>query len=217
MLVYPRTHHELDAVRRLRLSGLPVVLLAGGADCGLDVVGTDERRGAYKAVAHLVELGHRRIAMIDCSMRHGNAGKRSGYRQALAEAGIAFDPVLELVPDGHTVGHGCRSCARLLALSDRPTALFTSTDSIALGALRACQLAGVSVPGDLAICGFDNIEYGEYATTPLSSVNYSVGTIARRAVGRLLELIDGGDPLPEPIATMIDPALIKRESTLGPS
>jgi len=215
MLVYPRTHHQLDAVRRLRGSGLPVVLLAGARDCGIDVVGTDERRGAYKAVMHLAALGHRRIAMIDCALRHGNVEKRSGYRQALADSGLGLDPDLELDPGGHTVAHGCVACARLLAMADRPSALFTSTDSIALGALRACQLAGAAVPGDLAICGFDNIEYGEYATTPLSSVNYSVATIARRAVERLLELIAGGDPLPEPIATMIDPALILRESTLG--
>jgi DNA-binding LacI/PurR family transcriptional regulator len=215
MLIYPRTHHELDAVRRLRGSGLPVVLLAGGRDCGLDVVGTDERRGAYKAVMHLAALGHRRIAMIDCSQRHGNLEKRAGYRQALADAGVRLDPALEIDPGGHSVAHGCVACARLLAMSARPSALFTSTDSLALGALRACQLAGAAVPGDLAICGFDNIEYGEYATTPLSSVNYSVGTIARRAVERLLELVAGGDPLPEPIATMIDPALILRESTLG--
>ncbi len=215
MLVYPRTHDALEAVRRLRLSGLPVVLLAGGRDCGLDLVCTDERRGAQKAVAHLIGLGHRRIAILDSSIRHGNSEKRDGYRQALAEAGIAPDPDLEVDPGGHGVGHGCVGCARLLALHERPTALFASTDSLALGAMRTCQLANVAVPADLAICGFDNIEFGEYAATPLSSVNYAVGTIARRAVERLLELVVAGDPLPEPIVTMIDPALVLRESTLG--
>lgn len=116
---------------------------------------------------------------------------------------------------GSAVGDGCVACARLLALPERPTAVFTDNDLLALGALRACHLAGVAVPRGLAIIGFDNIEFAEYATTPLSSVNYSVRTVARRAVERLLELIAAGDPLPEPIVTMIDPALVLRESTLG--
>ncbi|MFO1141709.1 MAG: LacI family DNA-binding transcriptional regulator [Amaricoccus sp.] len=215
MLVYPHGHRALDAVRRLRDGGLPVVLLAGDRDCGLDVVGTDERRGGAKAVRHLVARGHRRIAMLDSSGPRGNGEKRAGYAQALAEAGIDFDATLVLDPGGSSVGQGCVACARLLALPEPPTALFADNDSLALGALRACKLAGVAVPGDLAIVGFDNIEFAEYATTPLSSVNYAVRTVAHRAVDRLLELIAGGDPLPEPMVTMIDPALVERESTLG--
>ncbi|MFO1209729.1 MAG: LacI family DNA-binding transcriptional regulator [Amaricoccus sp.] len=216
MLVYPHDHRALDAVRRLRDAGLPVVLLAGDRDCGMDLVGTDERRGGYKAVRHLIERGHRRIAMLDSSGARGNGEKRAGYAQALDGAGIGFDPALVLDPGGSTVAQGCVACARLLALPEAPTALFADNDSLALGALRACQLAGVAVPADLAVVGFDNIDFAEYAATPLSSVNYSVGAVARRAVERLLELVAAGPPLPEPMVTMIDPALVVRESSLGP-
>ena len=125
--------------------------------------------------------------MLDSSGPRGNGEKREGYVQALAEAGIALDASLVLDPGGSSVGHGCIACARLLALPERPTALFADNDSLALGALRACQLAGVAVPDDLAIVGFDNIEFAEYATTPLSSVNYAVRhsrAARRRAAAR---------------------------------
>ena len=77
----------------------------------------------------------------------------------------------------------------MMALPDRPSAVIAANDSLALGGLRWCQRNGLRVPKDLAIVGFDNIEFGEYAATPLSSVDYPVAMVSRLAVQRLLGLI----------------------------
>ena len=215
MLVYPRTHRELEAVRRLRREGRPVVLLVGERGCGLDVVGSDDRSGSFKAVRHLIERGHRRIGMLDNSERFGNEEKRSGYRQALAGAGIGYDAEIVVDPGGSGVAAGFEACGRLMARPGRPSAVLAADNSLALGVLRWCQVSGLAVPGELAVFGFDNIEFGEYAATPLSSVNYAVEAVSRGAVERLLAIIAAGDPLPEPMVTMIDPDLVLRESTLG--
>lgn len=215
MLVYPRTHRELEAVRRLRREGRPVVLLVGERGCGLDVVGSDDRSGSFKAVRHLIERGHRRIGMLDNSERFGNDEKRSGYRQALAGAGIGYDAEIVVDPGGSGVAAGFEACGRLMARPGRPSAVLAADDSLALGVLRWCQVSGLALPGELAVFGFDNIEFGEYAATPLSSVNYAVEAVSRGAVERLLAIIAAGDPLPEPMVTMIDPDLVLRESTLG--
>ena len=96
---------------------------------------------------------------------------------------------------------------------ERPTAIFAANDSLALGALRWCLKHNVRVPDDVAIVGMDNIEFGEYAGVPLSSVDYAVETVTRMAVERLMRLIAAGDQLPEPRITQIDPDLVIREST----
>jgi LacI family transcriptional regulator len=215
MLVYPRSHGRLEHIRRLRQANHPVVLLVGDPDSGLDAVCIDERRGAYKATRHLVDIGHRRIALIDSSRALGNLEKSEGYRQALADSGIAFAPELVADPQGHSVAHGYWAFSHVLAAAERPTAVLAANDSLALGGLRWCQSRGLRVPRDLAVFGFDNIEFGEYAATPLSSVDYPVETVARLAVQRLLELIGAGGDLPPPRVTMIDPDLIVRESSIG--
>ena len=95
-----------------------------------------------------------------------------------------------------------------------PTAVFAANDSLAIGALRWCAKHGLRVPQDVAIIGFDNIEYGEYASVPLSTVNYAADVLSRLAVDRLMRLIAARDHLPEPRATLIDPELVIRDSTL---
>ncbi len=213
MLIYPRSHGRLEHVRRLRENGLPVVVLVGDHDAGVDAVCVDERRGAYKATRHLLDIGHRRIGLIDSSNPLGNTEKREGFEQALAESGIAGDCVQAVDPEGHSVAHGFWAFSSLLALADRPTAVLAANNSLALGGLRYCQRNGIRVPQDLAIVGFDNIEFGEYAATPLSTVDYPVEMVSRLAVQRLVGLISAEGDLPVPRATMIDPDLVVRESS----
>jgi LacI family transcriptional regulator len=189
------------------------VLLVGDTDAGIDAVGMDERRGAYKATRHLIDVGHRKIAIIDGANPQGNREKREGYQQALAEAGIAYDPALVLDPRGNSVDRGYWAVEGAMSGKDRPTAIFAANDSLALGALRWCIKHNVRVPDDVAIVGMDNIEFGEYAGVPLSSVDYAVETLTRMAVERLMRLIAAGDQLPEPRITQIDPDLVIREST----
>jgi LacI family transcriptional regulator len=94
--------------------------------------------------------------------------------------------------------------------------VFAANDSLAIGALRWCQTHQQRVPEDVAIVGFDNIEFAEYAGVPLSSINYAVEIVTRMAVDRLMRLIGAGETLPAPQVTQIDPDLVIRESTRGP-
>jgi LacI family transcriptional regulator len=213
ILIYPTTHRKLDHLRVLRRANYPIVLLVGDPDAGIDAVCIDERRGAYKATRHLIEIGHREIGIIDSANPHGNLEKREGFQQALKEAGIALVPEFFVDPHGHSVESGYWALDSLMSGARRPTAVFTANDSLAIGALRWCLKHGLKVPGDLAIAGFDNIEFAEYASVPLTSVNYAVEAVTRMAVDRLMRLIAAGDELPEPRVTQIDPDLVVREST----
>jgi LacI family transcriptional regulator len=215
ILIYPRDHSRLDHVRRLRAANLPVVLLVNDPEGSIDAICVDERRGAWKATRHLIDLGHRRIALIDSSHVVRNDEKRNGYHQAMQEAGLPVEPALVIDPEGASVAHGFWGFGLVMAASSPPTAVVCGTDSLALGGLRWCQRHGVRVPHDLAICGFDNIVFGEYAATPLSTVDYPVERIARLAVQRLLGLIGADDALPAPRVTMLDPDLVLRDSSGG--
>ena len=215
MLIYPRSHRELAHIRKLRNANYPVVLLVGDPDAGIDAVCVDERRGAYRAVKHLVDIGHRRIGIMDSANPLGNREKRDGYLQALSEAGIEYEPAFSADPQGHSVIRGYWAMDLLMSLPNRTTAIFAANDSLAIGALRWTQKNGLRVPQDVAIVGFDNIEFAEHAATPISSVNYEVDLVTELAVERLLQLIAAPDGLPEPRVTMIDPELIVRDSTAG--
>lgn len=217
MLIYPRSHRELDHIRQLRRAGYPLVLLVADPDAGVDAVSVDERAGAGKAVRHLLERGHRRIGLIEGSSALGNHEKREGYLQALQAAGIALDEKLLIDPGAHSVLAGHAAMAELAARAEGMTAVLASTDILALGALRWAQQQGRRVPQDLAIVGFDNIEFAEYAATPLTSVDYAVDQVTELAVTRLLALIRADAGLPEPQVTLIEPDLLVRESTVGPA
>ena len=213
MLIYPRSHRELDHIRAVRRAGYPVVLLVGDADAGVDVVGMDGREGGYRAVRHLLEQGHRRIGLIDGGQERGNLEKQEGYQRALAEAGIAEDQSLFAAPRAHSVAAGHEAMAELMARRTGMTAVLAATDSMALGVLRWTQQHGVRVPEDMAIVGFDNIEFAEHAATPISSVDYAVERVTDLAVERLIGLIQAGDGLPEPEVTLMAPELVVRESS----
>ncbi|HEY0854703.1 MAG TPA: LacI family DNA-binding transcriptional regulator [Devosia sp.] len=215
ILVYPTSHRQLDHLRPLRRSNYPIVLLIADPEATIDAVCMDESRGAYKATRHLLDLGHRTIGVINGANPLGHLEKREGHRQALAEAGIELDLSLHAVARGHSLESGYWAVDALMNGEKKPTAIFASNDSLALGALRWCKKHKLRVPEDVAIVGMDNIEFGEYATVPLSSVNYAVETVTRMAVDRLMRLISAGDQLPAPRVTQIDPDLVIRESTMG--
>lgn len=214
MLIYPTSHRKLDHLRPLRHANYPIVLLVGDPDAGIDAVCMDERRGAYKATRHLIDMGHKRIGLFDGAHRHGNPEKRDGYLQALSEADIEYDRSLEVDPRGHTVERGYWATETMMEAPRRPTAIFGGNDSLALGALRWALKHNLRVPEDLAIVGMDNIQYAEYAAVPLTTVNYAAETVTRMAVDRLMRLIAAGDHLPVPRVTQIDPDLLVRESTV---
>ena len=212
MLIYPAEHDQLDHLKVLRRH-FPVVLLIAGPDVGIDVVSVDDRAGAYRAVKHLIGLGHKRIGILNPWASTHNNEKFEGYQRALNEAGIAFDPALSIATNGHYATHGYQALDNLMSIRKPPTAVFCHNDSLAVGALRWCHRNGRKVPDDVAIMGYDNIEFTEFAEPPISTMNYAVDVVSRMAVDRLMRLITAGADAPEPRTTLIDPELVVRGST----
>lgn len=213
MLIYPRSHRQLDHIRRVRQAGYPVVLLVGDEDAGIDVVGMDTRLGSYKATRHLLEQGHRRIGLMDGGSGRGNLEKREGHAKALAEAGLSWDADLLFEPGPQSVAAGHRGMGQLMSRNNGMTAVLAATDSLALGALNWASEHALRVPDDMAIVGFDNIEYAEHATTPITTVDYAVAEVTSLAVERLMCLMRG-EAQGDPVVTQIAPQLLIRKSSL---
>ena len=213
MLIFPCSHRQLDHISALRKRNYPVVLLVGDPDAGIDAVCMDERAGAFKAAAHLINNGHRRIALIDGSSTRGNTEKQEGYLRAHAQMEVPLDPQLMLDPKGSSVAAGFWAMDELRGRKLDFSAVFASNDSLALGVLRYCSKNGLRVPEDIAIVGFDNIEFGEYAVTPVSTINYDVTRVTTLAIERVLELISAEGELPEARVTQVEPELVVRESS----
>jgi len=170
---------------------LPVVLLncaVSGSD--YDALTIDNFGGARAMVEHLLALGHRRIAMIAGPARNHDASERlRGYRAALEAAGAEFRDEWVL-PGDFTESGGHSAAERFLALDPRPTAIFAANDSMAIGAISRLREAGLVVPDDVAVAGFDDIPIAAYVTPPLSSVQVAIAELGSRAVGRLVEAIE---------------------------
>lgn len=190
---------------------VPVVLL----NC--DVAGTefpsinvDNYGGALAMVRHLVGLGHRRIAMVTGSDGNFDARERTrGFRAAVAEAeGVAG---VEAAGDFTEAG-GYRAALALLDAAQRPTAVFCANDSMAVGAISAVRAAGLRVPEDVAVAGFDDIPIGRYLSPSLSSVRVDVNRLGARAVELLCHAIAGDAP---PAQELLETRLVVRRSCGG--
>ena len=180
---------------------------------GLFSLQIDDRQGAMLAVRHLLELGHRRIAFITGSEDHPDAIERlGGYKKALEEAGVSFDPRLVAVGDWHEEG-GLRATLELLDARTNFTALFCVNDQTAFGALLGLYKKGLSVPGDVSVVGFDDLPSSLYRVPPLTSVQQSIGILGEQSAQAMLDLLAGNRPRlsPPPVE------LVVRESTAAPA
>ena len=214
ILIYPLLHSRLDHLQKLRQRNFPVVLLVGLREAGIDVVGIDEYTGAYDATRHLIDRGHRRIGTLIPEV--GTPQKKSeGYFAALRAAGMEIDSTLIGYAPSHTIESGIEAMGAVMGLADRPTAVFASSDVLALGGLRWARMNNLAVPEQVAIVGFDNIDAARFAATPISTIDNNVDELARLAVARLLELVGSEGPLPPPSTTLLHGQLIVRESTMG--
>lgn len=171
-------------------STLPVVMLNCRVEGqAYDSIVVDNYGGAYAVVRHLIELGHRRVALIAGGSRNQDAAERlRGYREAMDALGGAWSAELELRGD-FMEASGYAAVERLLALDPRPTAVFAANDSMAIGALSALGEAGVRVPGDLALVGFDDIPIARFMTPSLTSVHVPIAELGARGMERLLEVL----------------------------
>lgn len=173
-------------------TGKPLVLL-GERPPGdnFDRVAVDSVQASYDATSHLIGIGRRRIAAIGVGGTSTGAVRRKGYRKALKAAGIPHDPALELAGTGYHRPDGAASMRELLALPQPPDAVFCFNDLLALGALRTLADAGLKVPDDVAVVGFDDIEDGRYHSPSLTTISPDKEWLADNAVSLLLERIAG--------------------------
>lgn len=198
-------------------TGLPVVLINTevGENRRFDTLNVDNRGGAYAAVRHLVSMGRRRIGLIGGNpSNHDARERRAGYRQALADAGLEADRGLEVESDFTKAG-GQRGARALLAVDGRPTAVFAANDSMAVGALSAFREAGLRVPEDMALAGFDDVPIAQYVVPPLTSVHVDLLRFGERAVETVVgALLDPSshEPRHEVVETRL---VIRRSSEAG--
>lgn len=209
---------DLDAAAAGRSlpAGFPVVLLNGPpSDAACDNFGIANFDGARSMVRHLASLGHRRIAIICGAEQNFDAAERlRGYRTALAELGLDIDPGLELPGDfSEAAGHD--AARRMLERDLRPTAVFAANDGMAIGALSAFRDAGLRVPDDIAVAGFDDIPMARYVDPALTSVRVDISELGKNATDRLLDAL--GEPAPRTLQRQTLPTtLVVRRSCGAP-
>jgi len=179
---------DADPVLRSTAGAVSTVLMNPHAPpAGHDAVAIANREGAASAVRHLIGLGHRSIALIGGPEHNIDARqRRDGWRAALIEAWITPAPDLELRGD-FAERSGYEAAAELLRRARRPTAIFAANDYMAVGALGALHDAGVRVPLDVAVAGFDDIALARYLNPPLTTVRVDMEGLGRRAVELLLD------------------------------
>jgi DNA-binding LacI/PurR family transcriptional regulator len=157
-------------------------------------IGVDNHHGGLSAARHLIQKGHRRIAYVAGPADRGDSVERmAGYRDALHEAGIDFDPSLVVQGTGRA-GGGQRALEPLLALSDPPSAAFCYNDMTAIGLMKAARETGLSMPQDLAIVGFDDIAFARLAYPPLTTIAQPVAELGNGAVEMVLTLLSDDVP-----------------------
>lgn len=181
-----RTLAGLEAARR---RGRPVVLLdRTSPDAAMCSAAVDHVRGGELAVAHLLDHGHRRIGFVNgpISIRQC-AERRKGARTAVRQAGLPYrDVLVEVGNPTLNADGGEAAVAALLAGEHRPTAIFCVNDVTALGVLRGLRRRGLSVPGDMAVVGYDDVEFAGLLATPLTSVRQPKYQLGRAAADLLL-------------------------------
>jgi DNA-binding LacI/PurR family transcriptional regulator len=191
---------------------LPLVVVARAVR-GVDVVRTADDEGLQQAVDHLVSLGHRRIAHIDGGRAPGAAERRRGYRQAMQRHGLGAE--IHVIEGGLTEEDGAAGARVLLAENPRPTAVAVFNDRSATGVLDVARTAGMSVPADLSVVGFDNSRLARLSQFDLTTIAQDVERLTALAVARAIDRLDGN-----PVGRreqITPPQLILRSTTALPA
>ncbi len=189
----------------------PVVVMNGGTDAGIPSIVIDNHGGAMLAVEHLVDTGRRRIAHIAGPAGNLEAEARlAGYLQAMARAGLPTSVV-----DGqftHVSGHAAG--LELARREPRPDAVFAGNDSMAVGAMLALQDAGLSIPDDIAVVGFDDVPMAGLVRPGLTTLRSNISETARSALERLVRLIsEPGEAVADTACEIVRPELVVRASS----
>jgi len=197
--------------------GTPVVTFERKLlDSGLDAVSIDNYRGAHIATRHLLQLGHRRIAIITGrAMSIVSEERLEGHHDALRDFGLEPDPDLVFAGD-YLPETGRVAAQKILFLQERPTAIFAFNDLMAMGAMRVLAERGLSVPAEIAIMGFDDIPLCQYTNPTLTTMRQPLEKMGSLAVDLLLQRIRSEDHY-KAKHVRLQPELIIRDSTGRPA
>jgi LacI family transcriptional regulator len=201
--------------------GVPLVLLNRDLDAiAADRVLSDNVAGGALVAEHLLDLGHRRIGLIAGPANTSTARDREqGMRAALAARGLELAPELRRAGSfSHHSGH--QGCLELLRLQEPPTAIVCASDVVAFGALDAARRAGVDVPGELSVVGYDDIAMAGWEAFALTTIRQPLGQMAKLSVRLLLERLRGqergGGRDAAPRREIFPPHVVKRGTTAPP-
>jgi LacI family transcriptional regulator len=178
-------------------------------------IGTDDYTGGRLATEHLIQLGRKRLAYIGSPDISPAADRYRGFRHALRDHDVELNEALVLSSEGGEPADkaGYDLMAPLLKRRSRPDGVFCHNDVVAIGAMRAAQDAGLSIPGDIAFVGFDNVNYSKYLPIPLTSVDQSTAALGEAAAQLALAIMD--KEVDKPRNILLAPTLVVRQSTVG--
>jgi len=204
-----------DYVSLLRAARYPFVLIDHDSDApGCTIVNAANRAGTREGIEYLIGLGHRRIGFVTGRPDVGSAVERlEGFGEAMRAAGLTVEDAL-VVEGDFMEERGYAAAQELLALARPPTAIFASSDTAAFGVLGAARDAGLRVPDDLSVLGFDDIVEAAWFGAGLSTVRQPLREMGRVAVQRLISLL--GDPTQPPARVVMDTELVVRHTTAPP-
>ncbi len=212
-IVFITTNNSCDHLQQLSNAGIPIIVIDRDIPLiGTDVLLVDNFQGGYAATQYLIGLGHRNIACITGPSRLTPSAERvNGYKKALADAGIPENPEWMIAGDFQFQG-GESGIEQLLALTERPTAVFACNDMMALGVMRGLRKAKLSVPRDISLIGFDDISLTSVVSPALTSVAQPIQEISRLAFELLIDRIQKKNTECEEKRIVLPTQLVIRES-----
>jgi LacI family transcriptional regulator len=205
---------ERPLYEQLAERNIPLVMVDAGPERpGISLLKVDYHHGIRQAVQHLAALGHRNIAFVSGPLHlHSAVSRVTAFVNSVKECGITLNKQWMMEGD-HTMEGGIRAMEAILGLRSQPTAVMCSNDMTALGVLHKAYRAGVRIPHDLSLIGFDDIHMAEVMIPPLTSIHMSRMDLARAAVSALRARAEGTGKQRE---YQIDTRLVVRESTAFP-
>ncbi len=193
-----------------------VILCERIPDCSLPTVIVDNVGASYQATKHLIDTGHTRIGHLAGPSENILTHDRlQGYRTAIEDAGILFDKKYVLKKD-FTISSGYEGTKTLMSQQDCPTALFCASDEIAMGAMKAAKELGLTIPNDLSIVGFDDIEVADCYSPPLTTVHQPRQVIGKTGARLLLQILENDTNNISSSAVTLKTNLVIRESVSPP-
>lgn len=196
-IVFLPSHESAASMAYLQQHQIPTVLVDRLESTAFDQVGAENTESTAALITHLIQHGHTRIGFLSGQQGLSTTDERlAGYRLALQRAGLPFEPALVVDGASNTLVSE-QATRQLLALDPRPTAIFTANNLMTIGAVHILRDAGLSVPEQIAVAGFDDFEWADFFSPRLSLIAQPVEALGVKAVQMLMERIKNPDRVPQ--------------------